>query len=423
MSDFKEYFLQQIWRYQLFDKQYLKTTKDLSVSILKTGILNTNAGPDFLNAELVLDQLKWFGSVEIHIKSSDWKRHGHDGDKNYDNVILHVVWVDDAPNDEIPTVALKDRIPQKYIDNFDLLVKSAHSIPCQNYFAKVNSIFKTEMLEKTFFQRISRKTLFIMKLLLDYNSDWEQVTYHLILKNFGFKVNEEAFECIARNLPFKILLKHRDKLLQIEALLFGVAGLLKEAHEDAYFVSLRQEYEFLKVKYGLVESAIPVKFLRLRPANFPTIRLAQFADLVFQQPHLFSLFNNTLSYQRLAHQLKCKQSSYWIHHYTFGTQADAEIPFMGKNSIDLVIINTLVPLLIAYGKYQRDQSEKIDLAIQILHQIKPEVNHKTKVWEELDFMPLNSYDSQALIEWLDAFCLQKKCLDCSVGIQILKTEP
>lgn len=422
MPDFKEYFLQHIWRFQLFDKQYLKTTTGSGVSILKTGQLNDNAGPDFLNAEIMLDQLRWHGSVEVHIKASDWKRHQHEGDKNYKNVILHVVWIDDLQITDLPTIELKGRIPDIYVKNYDSLVKSEHHIPCQYYFEKVNSIFKTEMLERAFFQRISRKTAHIESLLKEYAGDWEQVAYHMILKNFGFKINEDAMEGIARRLPFKILLKHRNSILQVEALLFGVSGMLESTEGDTYYQSLRGEYGFLKSKYQLMEIDVSLNFLRLRPANFPTIRLAQFAQLVLAQPHLFSLFNDTISYQKLAYQLKCRQSDYWVKHYTFGKACEGKAPYMGKNSIELIMINTLVPLLVAYAKYQKDHTEKIDLALQILHQIKPESNHKTKIWEALGFSAFNSYDSQALIEWLDAFCLHKKCLDCSVGMQILKAK-
>lgn len=422
MPDFKEYFLQHIWRFQLFDKQHLKTSAGVAISILKTGQLNDNSGPDFLNGEILLEQLKWHGSIEVHIKASDWKRHHHDKDKNYRNVILHVVWIDDVHDPTLPTLELKGRIPDIYVQNYDSLVKSQDQIPCHHYFGKVNSIFKTEMLERAFFQRVTRKTGYIQALLDEYAGDWEQVAYHMILKNFGFKVNEDAMEAIARRLPFRILLKHRNSILQIEALLFGVAGLLEKEDGDAYYLSLRKEYSFLKAKYQLLGTDLPLNFLRLRPANFPTIRLAQFAYLVMEQAHLFSLFNSTVSYQKLAHQLKCQQSVYWTKHYTFGKASEGKVAAMGKNSIELIMINTLVPLLIAYAKYQKDHTEKIDLALQILHQIKPESNHKTKTWEQLGFSAFNSYDSQALIEWLDAFCLHKKCLDCSVGMQILKTK-
>ncbi|HTF82197.1 MAG TPA: DUF2851 family protein [Cytophagales bacterium] len=420
MPDFKEYFLQHVWKYQLFEKQHLKSSNGQGVSIIKTGHWNPNAGPDFLNAEVIVDRLKWYGSVEVHIKASDWQRHAHDNDKNYNNVILHVVWVDDVLSPSMPTLELKGRIPEHYIANYDKLVKSNNTIPCARQFAAVNSIYKTEMLERAFFQRVSRKSTLIQQNLAKYNGDWEQVAYHMILKNFGFHVNEEAFAQIAEHLPIKILAKHRDQIMQVEALLMGVSGLLVGSSGDAYYMKMREEYLYFKAKYVLDEIHIPLKFLRLRPANFPTVRLSQFADLVVRQSHLFSLFNDTSDYLKLAHQLKCRQSSYWQKHYVFGKAAETEVPYMGKSSIDLLLINTLVPLLITYAQVRSEDMDMVHRALQILHQIKPEVNHKTKVWQDVGFIPSNSYDSQALIEWLDAFCTQKKCLDCSIGLQILK---
>lgn len=419
MPNLKEYFLQYIWKYQLFDKSDLKTTNNLDVLVIKSGFNNVNSGPDFLHAHVVIDSINWHGSVEVHLKSSDWIKHKHSSDSFYENVVLHVVWVHDTDVVEIPTIELKNRVDSKYISNFENLVKSTSQIPCANLFKNVPVIFKTQMLEKAFYGRIEKKSNYIKEILDLYNNDWEQTAYHILLRNFGFNVNSESFAELAQKLPVKILLKHKNNRFQIEALLFGVSGLLNKDLDDEYCIKLLDEYSFLKQKYSLTEILQKVKFLRLRPANFPTIRLAQFASFIVSHYHIFDTLNTLLSYKSLVNQFKSNQSTYWTNHYNFGERSNSKIANMGKSSIDLIIINSVVPVMVTYGKYTNN-AEFSENAIELLTQIKSENNHKIDIWKELNFEPHNAYDSQSLIEMYDSFCSQKKCLDCSIGVQLLK---
>jgi hypothetical protein len=422
MYNFKEYFLQHIWRYQLFDKNGLKTTSGEPVLIIKQGLLNKNQGPDFLNAHINIASIDWHGAVEVHVSSADWLKHKHQNDANYEGVVLHVVWNNNAEFSDVPTLVLKGLVSEKYISNFDALVKSEDEISCRFFFQQVNSIYKTEMLERSFFARMERKTDAILDTLVLSKGDWQQTIYALILKYFGFLTNKDSFEELAQKLPLKILLKHRANLIQIEAMLFGVSGLLSNVNicDDEYLVQLNNEYQYFKKLYDLNEISIPVKFLRLRPANFPTIRLSQFADLIHNHSDFFNHIFERSSYKNLLRVFTFHQSDYWLGNYTFGKLSSKPIPSLGDSSKDLLIINVIVPLMLAYGKQIGQESTMEQWCFDILNQIKPEKNSKIEVWEIVDFKATNAYDSQALLEWHNEYCVKKRCLECSVGLQILK---
>jgi hypothetical protein len=422
-----ESFLHYVWQYQYFDKIDLTTVAGEIVSVFNPGMLNSHAGPDFSNARVKINDVEWFGTVEIHINASDWMSHKHHEDFGYENVILHVVWKNDKPvkrmdGSLIPTIELKDRIDEQLLLGYKKLIGSPESIPCAKSFPLVDELIKVSMLDKALFHRLERKAKQIQDTLAQNQNDWEETCYQTIGGNFGFKVNTEPFQQLVRTLPYKILLKHSDKQEQVEALLFGQAGFLDEKVDHDYFSLLKREHDVLSRKYNLTEKKLHVthwRFLRLRPANFPTIRIAQFAVLILSVKNIFSRILDAKTYDQLIDLLSVQQSSYWQYHYQFNEKEIASIPPLGKMSIDNIIINTIVPLLVAYGK-SRDEQEWIDGAISILNDIPAEGNAIIKKWKNLKQPVQTAFDSQALIELYNNFCLKRKCLDCTLGAFMIK---
>jgi len=426
--NFKESFLHFIWQYQLFEKSDLQTTDGESLAIIKQGLHNTNAGPDFQDAQIILANVQWFGAVEIHTNSSDWQKHAHHHDQAYEKVILHVVWNEDVKlmhNDgsPLPTLSLKGKIEKQYIDKYQSLVEHRDIIPCAHYFTDIPEIVKFSMLDRALHSRQEHKSEEIMQVLEATNHNWEETTYRLLAKNFGFKVNAHPFLKLAENLPLKILLKHSSSLFQLEALLFGVAGFLKNIEtSDIYWNNLQKEYQFLKHKYDLENKEINLhewKFLRLRPANFPTIRIAQFAQLIHQHSNLFSLFTSFSEYKTFIKLLSIKQSAYWSEHYIFNTPSEKPTGRLGKSSIENIIINTVVPLLFALSK-SKDELIFTEKAITLLENLPAEQNSITNTWLQLGFKNNNAFDSQASIELFNNYCDKRRCLECSIGTHIMK---
>lgn len=421
----QESFLHYIWQFQYFDKKELRTSSGEQLEIFSPGTLNGDSGPDFSNAKIRLDNMDWVGSAEIHIQSSGWYDHHHDTDGAYDNVVLHIVWNEDkkvlrADGTEIPTLILKDRVYPSLIGRYQNLVQSPSSIPCEKIFSNVSDLVRHGMLDKALMQRLESKAEQIALLLKPSNSDWEEVTYQLLARNFGFKINYDPFFQLANAVRRKTLLKHGDNLMQIEALLFGQAGFLDYGIKDDYFKELQREYKALSAKYGLDNQKIRKenwKFLRLRPANFPTIRIAQFSALFHKNRNFFSkLIEPETDIVKL---FDVKTSAYWHSHYRFGRKTARSISRLGIESVNNLIINTVVPLLVTYGKAQDDQS-MIDRAVKLLNGIKAEKNKITKAWGEIGFTVKDAFDSQALIELNNNFCLKRRCLACNIGVDILK---
>ncbi|MDN5212303.1 DUF2851 family protein [Fulvivirgaceae bacterium BMA12] len=416
-----------LWKYQYFSKNQLTTTQNEEVNIFNPGQQNFDAGPDFAQSRINIDGINWFGHVEVHVKSSHWVLHNHQNDQAYDMVILHVVWEDDAPvrrtdGSLIPTIELKDRVDIELFNRYKYLSQSLEKIPCNYKINQVDKLIIHSMLDKTVMQRLERKADFVINLVKK-KFTWEEATYRLLAQNFGFKTNKEAFLRLAESLPLKIIDKHRDNLFQIEALLFGVAGFLKADLADDYFGRLKAEYKFLAHKYrlGTVElNKVEWKFLRMRPGNFPTIRLAQFAQLYHRNKNLFSVFKEVNSWQFFVDNLSINQSEYWRNHYSFGKVSGALVPGLGKESVYNLVINTIVPLKVAFGIIREDQYQ-IDAAIRLLEELPAEVNKVTKLWGNLEVKVANAFDSQGLMELFDKFCLGNKCLNCNIGISIVKT--
>ncbi|MFN8436943.1 MAG: DUF2851 family protein [Cytophagales bacterium] len=418
MPDFKEYFLQHIWRYQLFDKNNLTTTDGKPLFIIKNGFLNTNSGPDFQYAHVKIDYIDWYGNIEIHIKSSDWFKHNHENDTNYNNVVLHVVWQHDLQTSHLPVLELKGKISEHYIVNFKNLISTQNTILCKDYISKIPSIYINQMLDKVLLEKVESKSSNILRVLQQYNSDWEQTFYHFLVRNFGFKVNSEEFEELACKLPYKIIQKHKDNLFQIESLLFGVAGLLTEEVECEYYKKLKKEFDFLSSKYGLIIITKKVNFLRLRPPNFPTIRLAQLAAFLFNVDFLANIFLANISFQSLISLFRQEVNEYWDHHYVFGKNSAFHKCTMGQSSVELLVINTIIPIVITYKKAHGD--DNLDETLNLLIQIQAEKNIILENWDSVGLKSKTSYDSQALIHLYEKYCVSKKCLDCTIGTQILK---
>jgi hypothetical protein len=423
----QESLLHYIWQFQYFDKRDLKTSSGESVTVFHPGFRNTHAGPDFSQARIKIGDLEWIGNVEIHIHASGWKDHHHDQDAAYDNVVLHVVWKEDAAvsrkdKTSLPTLELAGRVDDNLLLRFNSIFLNPETIPCASSLSDVNPLIKLSMVEKALMSRLETKSKIVFKMLADSGNDWEEVCYQLLCKNFGFKVNADPFLMLAKNLPYKVIMKHGDKLLQIEALLFGQAGMLDERIDDDYFKLLKREHTLLSQKFGLESRKLNKaqwRFLRLRPANFPTIRLAQLAAILHVQKNIFSKFTDATSYKTLVNVLTAQQSAYWVNHYLFGKTIEEKIPGLGKSSIDNVIVNTVVPLMVAWSR-SRDDQEGVDRAVQILHDVTGEENMITRKWTSFGLKPKNAFDSQALIELYNNFCLRRKCLDCSIGASLIR---
>jgi len=423
----QESFLHYIWQFQYFDKRDLRTTSGEKIEVFLPGNPNSDSGPDFGNAKIKIGNIDWVGSIEMHTQSSNWYDHGHDSDPAYENVILHVVWSLDKEihrNDGtlIPTLELNNKVEESLIHQYKKLIENPSSIPCEKLFPEVTDLVKHSMLDKALMQRLETRADQIIQLLKNTNNDWEEVTYQLFARNFGFKINHDPFFQLANAVQRKIILKHGDNLTQIEALLFGQAGFLDYGIKDEYFKTLQREYKVLSSKYGLENQKLIKanwKFMRLRPANFPTIRIAQFASLFYKNGNLFSKIIDVQTEVQLSKLFDINTSDYWHNHYRFGRKTARSISKMGKESIDNLIINSVSPLLVAYGKVQ-DEQELIDRAVDLLHMVQPEKNKITKIWASLGYTAKDAFDSQGLIELNNNFCLKRSCLNCNIGAAILK---
>lgn len=417
-----EDFLHFIWKFKNFIYKYLQTTEGLPLSIIKAGEHNFNAGPDFLNARIKIGDKIWAGSVEIHIKTSHWQQHNHSTDDAYNNVILHVVYEDDAPGLlTIPCLELKNLINPNSLAHYHLLKTSKEWIPCATQIQQVEEFTKSFWLERMAAERLEIKALAVLKTLKSNNNDWAETFYQLSGKNFGFKINSPAFEALTKSLPQKLLSKHRHNYLQIEALLFGQAGMLETDFTDEYPNSLKREYDFLRKKYNLIHLQLHQwKYLRLRPPNFPTIRISQFAALAHKSVHLFSQILETENYQDLISLFEVKASSYWDDHFIWDKEVQKKTEkWLGNESINNIIINTIIPTLFAYGIAKNSIIYK-EKAFSLLEEIPAEINNITEGWKKLGFRNKNAYESQALIHLRNNYCDNKQCLKCAIGTKILK---
>ena len=422
-----EDFLSFVWRYQYYDAANLRVETGETLQILRIGQPNTDAGPDFAESRVLLDGMEWAGAVELHVKSSDWELHRHPADAAYESVVLHVVWDDDRPVRRqdgilVPTLVLSNRVKPAVRERYERLMESKAEIPCAPQFRDVPRLQKISMLDRVLLERLDGKAARVTELWEENGRDWEETAYQWLAQYFGFRLNAPAFLRLAQIVPLKILQKHRSSGLQIEALLFGTSGLLPQALEEAYVQDLQREYQFLATKYSLLSKKMALtewKFLRLRPAGFPTVRLAQFATLLRHESGLFASLITLENADNLRQMLRVNQSDYWQKHYQFGKVSAKKVPALGKDAADLLIINAAVPLLVAYSR-QRDQPDLLDRAVRWLEQLPGEKNHITHAWAELGMRVGTAFDSQALIEWHNQYCIRKRCLECTVGAALVR---
>ena len=418
-----ERLLQYIWQLQYFNKNELVTMDGEAIAIIHPGKINTNQGPDFLDAKIKVGNTIWAGNVELHNFSSDWNNHKHSNDKNYRNVILHVVWRNDAHVPlPFPTLELQNKVSKLLLEKYDELMKSKSFIACEKMIQTVNPVIWMGWKERLLVERMQQKSTRILNYLNENNNHWEETFWWLIARNFGMTVNNDAFEKIARSLSLGILAKHKNQIHQTEALLFGQAGLLVNDFKEDYPKMLQREYLFYKKKYQLAAIPIPFHFLRMRPSNFPTVRLAQLAMLIHNSIHLFSIVKETTLLADIKKLLNVTANDYWHYHYTFDEETAYVEKNLGGQMINSIIINTIAPIIFAYGHHHREDIYK-ERAMVWLEQIAAEKNSITKGFTALGIENNNAFDSQILIQLKNEYCDQKRCLACAVGNKLLRPMP
>jgi len=416
-----ERLLQFIWQFQYFNRHDLIVNDGAVLQILHPGKYNTNQGPDFLEASIKIDNTTLVGNIELHINTSDWHKHGHHTDRNYKNVILHVVWRhDDGPQPAtVPLLDLEHRVSSLLLNQYEDWMQQSSFVPCAPAVTAVNELVWLAWRERLLAERLQRKSNHVLLLLQRNQYHWEETCWQLLAKNFGMSVNAEAFENIACSLPVSLLAKHKHQPIVLEALLMGQAGLLEGQFTEAYPKLLQREYRFHQHKYKLAKPAVSVYSLRMRPAAFPGIRLAQLAILVHQSVHLFASIKESSAVKQVMKQLNVTANDYWHYHYQLDTPAGYKIKKLGSSMVNNIVINTVAPLLFAYGLYHKEQSMK-EKALQWLAQTAPEKNNITNGWQQMGISNKDACHSQALIELKTQYCDHKKCLDCAVGNALLK---
>jgi hypothetical protein len=422
-----EAFLHYLWKYKLFDFRDLVADDGSKIEIIKAGLYNTSSGPDFFNARIKINGTLWAGNVEIHILSSDWLKHNHQADPAYDSCILHVVYKNDVPTKRmngstIPTIELCGKFAGHLWENYLSLISKHGWVACEDRIAEISKERWENTISLMIEERLTSRADQILIALKGNKGDWQETFYQYLSKNFGFQINGMPFEMLARSLPLKILLKERKDLSDIEALLFGQAGMLDKDFEDNYPRKLREKYDGFKLKYKL--KPIPFtawKFMRLRPVNFPSVRIAQLARLIYNSPCLFDEILRAENLKEILAKFDLKASGYWDTHYRFDMASAANIKKLGKNSVHNIIINTCAPLIYAWGK-SSDQIELISRSVSLLRDIPAEENHLISRWKETGVKVNNAVESQALLQLKMAHCSEKKCLTCNIGSRLINTQ-
>ncbi len=421
----KEDFLHFVWRLRRFRQKGLQTTTGDAVEVLVPGQHNHNAGPDFLDARIRIGGTLWAGNVEMHLRSSQWLAHGHETDPNYDNVILHVVLEEDvvichSDGVRIPCLNLRPYLSPSLAHQYLRLLHSEDWIPCQPQLHRVPDINRQIWLDRLLVERLEHRTQQLAERLKKNQQDWEETFYQRFAWALGLRVNADAFLMLAESLPLKVLLRHRDSLRQLEALLFGQAGLLEEEFADEYPRLLQQEYLFLRKKFGLEPiSANHWKFMRMRPANFPTVRLAQWATLLFRTGQLFGKMLVAQNVREIENALVVELSNYWQTHYRFDKESVKNPKRLGKARIHLLIINIIAPFIFFYGK-ERGEDQYQERALRLLEEVPTEKNQVLKQWEQIGIKAEQAAQGQALLHLKQQYCDKRRCLECAFGAQLLK---
>ena len=420
----KEDFLYYVWQYQKLTALELNTVKGEGLSILHPGHYLETAGPDFFNAQIIIDGQKWAGNIEIHVKSSDWYLHNHERDAAYNNVILHVVWEHDtdvfSPNNiEIPVVELRDFVKQELLHSYKNLVAQKSWIYCENQIQEVNAFVVSNWQERLFFERLERKSQSVVDNLVMTQNDWEAVLFLLLARNFGLNTNGVSFLKIAQSIPFSVIRKESSDLQNLEALFFGIAGLLDHNKEDTYYKDLQFRYYYLLQKYAIEKVNIaPLQFFKHRPDNFPTIRLSQLASLYHQEKQLFSKITNEFSLPLLYERFAVAASAYWQTHYQFDKISPKKSKKLTKSFIDLLLINTIIPIQFAYAKNQG--KEIVEELITVMQSLDPEKNAIVDKFKSIGISVKNAFEAQTLLQLKAEYCNKSRCLECAIGSELLK---
>lgn len=423
----KEDFLHYLWKYKKFDIFNLKTSEGETVEVLKTGQHNDLAGPDFFNAQLVIGDQHWAGNVELHICASHWYAHGHENDAHYDNTILHVVWENDMDvygknNRPLPTMILKDFIAPSLITSYKKLFdhQQRDFNNCGQEFGSVPMLVVQDWLECLYLERLERKVKQIEVLLGQSNNDWEAVLFKMLARSFGTKINGAAFESMAENIPFKTLRKIANKTCGLEAVFLGCTQLLPEDHPDAQVAHWQRDYDFLKAKYDLeTADAVPMQFFRLRPANFPTIRLSQLSAIYEREHQLFSKIVQMNTLEDYYALFSVKASGYWDTHFNFGKSQPKRKKELTKSFIDLLLINTIIPIKFAHNRAVNNMDQ--EPILNLISQIAAEKNKITDQFYQWAEIPKNALMSQGLLQLKNEYCDKNQCLKCRVGNHLINS--
>jgi hypothetical protein len=420
-----EDFLHFVWKFQKFKDRKIKTTNGESLIIQIVGEHNLNSGPDFFNSKISIDDQIWAGNTELHLSSSDWYLHDHDKDPNYDNVILHVVWEHNAEiirkdGSKIPTLELCNYVDGSLLIKYrDLILRRFKWIPCENDLPEIDPVVMDNWLERVYFERLEIKHQDLIKELNKCNYHWEQVLFQQLCQSFGLSINKDSFESLAKSVNFSIIVKCCQDQMDIEALFYGQMGMLEGLQEDKYIADLKQRYTYLKLKFELNNiGVIRPKFFRLRPSGFPTIRLSQFANLYAKDFPLFSKVIQSVSLEELYDIFDCVASEYWDTHYNFGTPSKLKKKVITKALIDLILLNTIIPMKYSYSiSIGKDISEELT---ELATKIQKEENRVVRKFNKINKVINNGMQSQAVLHLKKYYCQNNKCLDCMIGYNLLK---
>lgn len=419
----REDFISYLWKFRKYDFLNSKTLDGEALEIMNPGAENFDSGPDFFNAQIRIGEQLWAGNVEIHVKSSDWYFHNHEKDPNYDNVILHVVWEDDADifrkdQSKIPTLLIRNYTESNTVQNYQKLLETQHyQLNCETELPSVSGFIKEHWLENLYFERLSSKYESILALLNTTENDWENVLFVSLSRSFGLKVNADAFESLAKSIDYKIIRKLAKDKAKLEALFLGQAGLIKS--DDKYAREMAEEFDYLKRKFQLGRAVIKPSFFRLRPDNFPTIRLSQLAMLYARNTNLFQEILKCTTIEDYYSLLSVEAGEYWNTHYTFGKAHTSKAKRLSKNFLNLLLINGIIPLLYAYYRYIGE--DRNDFLYSLISGLPAEQNSVTGIYRNLNHhLSENAMQSQALIQLKKHYCDRNLCLKCEWGVGFLQ---
>ncbi len=418
-----EHFLHYIWKFQKITTKGLQLVDGSTLTVFHQGNHNHDSGPDFEEARIKISEIEWAGNVEIHLKSSDWNNHGHQHDKAYENVILHVVWQHDTEiylgQSIIPTLELKNKVDLALLEKYETHLSSKEEILCTKQLSNIDDITISSMMDRALSERLEQKATSVLQALHETKNDWDETFYRTLASNFGFSINKEPFKKLASSLPFNLLKKYTHKPELIDSLLFGQAGFL-DTTIDEYQSILKKEFDYLRSKHKLKKPLVKSewKFGKMRPANFPSVRLSQFSALLSQNPGLFSSLIEVKNVKEFILTINCNLSEYWVRHYNFGKEKKKKGMKIGEATFHNIIINTLAPVLAAYSKYTGNQ-QYMDRAMDLLEYLPKEANRITKKWISIGQIPKTALDSQAQIQLFKNYCQNHKCLSCNIGVALL----